>query len=65
MVIRAATGSEQVRSARGRERKARGAPAERGRAGRIQCCDVRRDLHACDAVLPEGNRRAAQVPRTY
>ena len=56
MVVRTTAGSKQVRSARGRERKARGASTERGRAGRIQRCDVRCDLHACDAVLPGGNR---------
>jgi hypothetical protein len=56
MVARAAAGSEQVRSARRRERKARGASTERGRAGRIQRCDVRCDIHAGDAVLPGGNR---------
>ena len=56
MVVRTAAGSKQVRSARGRERKACGTSTERGRAGRIQRCDVCRDIHAGDAVLPGGNR---------
>lgn len=56
MVVRTAARSKQVRSARGREREARGASKECGRAGRIQRCDVRCDLHASDAVLPGGNR---------
>ena len=56
MVVRAAARSKQVRSARGRERKDRGASTERGRASRIQRGDVRCDIHAGDAVLPGGNR---------
>jgi hypothetical protein len=67
VVIRAGAGSEQVvlapPVALRRERKTR------GRADRTQHCDMpchmRRDMQASDAVLTEGNRRTAKVPRTY
>lgn len=54
--FRAIAGSEQVRPARRRERKARGTTAQRGCSGRVQRSDVRRDLHARHAVLPKGHR---------